>query len=360
MPRCVILIPGVVLTGLALLQFGGCYYMQAVGGQLELMRKREPIVAVLEDPTLPAGLRAKLELVLEARRFATRELELPDNDSYRSYADLERDFVVWNVFATPEFAFEAKTWCFPVVGCVAYRGYFAEASARGLAERLRAEGFDVYVGGVPAYSTLGRFEDPVLNTMIRWPDVNLVGTLFHELAHQRVFIRNDTGFNESFASAVAEIGLERWSRQYPDTIDLGEYRRRESLRAGMMALAAEARRDLEILYASAVDPVIQRRRKQARLDRLAAEARDLANSRGFAESGWLTPPLNNARLLSVMLYRDYVPAFLQLFENCGERFVCFYAQAEKIGDMEPDARAAALDELASTSRPPPSAPSSMD
>lgn len=360
MQRNTVIVPGVILAGLALLPSGGCYYMQAVGGQLELMRKREPIAEVLEDPALPGGLRDKLELVLDARRFATRELELPDNGSYRSYADLERDFVVWNVFATPEFAFEPRTWCFPVVGCVAYRGYFSEPGARKLAERLEGDGFDVYVGGVPAYSTLGRFDDPVLNTMIRWPDVNLVGTLFHELAHQRLFIRDDTGFNESFASAVAEIGLERWARRYPDTIDLAEYRRRESLRAGMTELAAAARRDLEALYASAEDAATKRRLKQVRLDRLAADARDFADSRGYPGSGWLTPPLNNARLLSVMLYRDHVPAFVRLFEDCDERFACFYAEAERIAAMAPVDRSAALDALAAASRPPPSAPTSVD
>ena len=354
------LVPTLVtlLIGVALLQSAGCYYMQAVGGQLELMRKREPIAELLADQTLSPELRRKLELVLDARRFATRELGLPDNDSYRSYADLERDFVVWNVFAAPEFAFDAKTWCFPIVGCVAYRGYFSEEAARALADRLREEGFDVYVGGVPAYSTLGRFDDPVLNTMLRWPDVNLVGTLFHELAHQRLFIRNDTAFNESFASAVAEIGLERWARAHPETIDLAEHRRRERLRQDMTALAATARADLESIYASDADDASRRSLKQSRLERLSADARRLATSRGFPDAGWLRPPLNNARLLSVILYSDHLPAFLQLFENCREAFDCFYAEAERIGAMDADARAAALEALAS--RPPPTAPSAAD
>ena len=152
---------------IAALQLGGCYYMQAVNGQLELLRKREPITEVLADDALPEDVRQKLDLVLEARQFSVDELQLPDNGSYRSYADLNRDFVVWNVFAAPEFSLTPKTWCFPVVGCVAYRGYFAEASARGLADQLAGEGYDVHVGGVPAYSTLGRFDDPVLNTMLR-------------------------------------------------------------------------------------------------------------------------------------------------------------------------------------------------
>ncbi|MDX1481639.1 MAG: aminopeptidase, partial [Woeseiaceae bacterium] len=204
----------------------------------------------------------------------------------------------------------------------------------------------------------GRFDDPVLNTMLRWPDVNLVGTLFHELAHQRLFIRDDTAFNESFASAVAEIGLERWARAHPETIDLGEHRRRERLRQDMMALAAAARADLEAIYTAEVDDAARRELKQGRLQRLSTDAEVLSRSRGFPDAGWFKPPLNNARLLSVILYSDHLPAFLQLFENCREQFDCFYAEAERIGDMDADARAAALEALAS--RPPPTAPSAAD
>ena len=237
----------------ATMLLGGCYYMQAVNGQLELMRKREPIPEVLANSTLPDDVRDKLELVMEARQFSVEALGLPDNGSYRSYADLERDFVVWNVFAAPEFSLEPETWCFPVVGCVAYRGYFSEDDARRLAEKLAASGYDVYVGGVPAYSTLGRFDDPVLNTMMRWSDVDLISTVFHELAHQRLFVKGDTAFNESFATAVAEAGLERWLAERDETDTLKRYYQRDQFRRELRVLADAAREDLAALYASGVD-----------------------------------------------------------------------------------------------------------
>ena len=188
----------------------GCYYAQAVRGHMDLMSRRQDLAGVIDSPDASAELRNKLKLVQEARLFAVDQLLLPDNESYRSYADLERDYVVWNVFAAAEFELAAKSWCFPVAGCVAYRGYFNEEKARAKADRLRADGFDVAVGGVTAYSTLGRFADPVLNTMLAGSKGKLVGTLFHELAHQRLYLKGDTGFNESFASAVEELGIVAW------------------------------------------------------------------------------------------------------------------------------------------------------
>jgi predicted aminopeptidase len=185
-------------------------HMQAIRGQIEVMHARQPIPEVIADEESPDELRKRLATVQEARDFAVEELLLADNKSYRSYADLGRDYVVWNVFAAPEFSLEPKTWCYPVAGCVAYRGYFAEEAARKKAQTLSDDGFDVAVGGVSAYSTLGRFSDPVLNTMMRWPDTQLIATIFHELAHQKLYVKGDTEFNESFATAVADIGIKRW------------------------------------------------------------------------------------------------------------------------------------------------------
>ena len=195
------------MAGLCCL-LSACYYVQATRGQIEVLSKREPIDEVLASPETDDELGRRLRLVQEAREFSIDELGLPDNDSYRSYSDLERDFVVWNVFAAPEFSLQAREWCYPIVGCVSYRGYFSETAAREEADRLARKGFDVAVGGVPAYSTLGNFADPVLSTMMRWDDVRLVSTLFHELAHQVLYIKDDTAFNESFATAVEEIGIE--------------------------------------------------------------------------------------------------------------------------------------------------------
>jgi predicted aminopeptidase len=343
MQKFAIFVVAVVVLLVAASQLGGCYYLQAVNGQLELMRKSRPIPEVLEDDALPEATRRKLDLVLAARRYAVDELKLPDNDSYGSYADLEREFVVWNVFAAPEFSLRPKTWCFPVVGCVAYRGYFSEDAARKHADNLAGRGYDVYVGGVPAYSTLGRFEDPVLNTMMRWSDTDLVATLFHELAHQRLFVKGDTAFNEAFATAVAEFGLERWLA-LRDTLDEMEtYRRRATLRAELMALAESTRSDLDALYARDLDDEQKRRLKTERLAALSAEAAVVAEGLGFANAAWLQPPLNNARLASVTLYRGNLPALRRMLADCRQDLECFYAEADRLAALPAAQRAAALD-----------------
>jgi hypothetical protein len=186
------------------------YYGQAVNGQLQLLARRQPIDSLLEAESTPADLRARLALVRQLLDFAAQELALPVHDQYRSYVELDRPFVVWNVFATPEFSMQPKTWCFPVAGCVAYRGWFSEARARADARRLREAGFDVFVGGVAAYSTLGWFSDPVLSTVLYREDHRLAMLLFHELAHQVAYTRDDSVFNESFATAVEQLGLAAW------------------------------------------------------------------------------------------------------------------------------------------------------
>jgi predicted aminopeptidase len=323
---------------LAALQTGGCYYMQAVNGQLEVLRKREPIVDVLEDAAMPEATRERLAMVLEARQFAVDELKLPDNDSYRSYADLHRDYVVWNVFAAPEFSLEPKTWCFLVVGCVAYRGYFSEQAANKHADRLHEQGFDVFVSGVPAYSTLGRFDDPVLNTMMRWSDADLVSTLFHELAHQKLFIKGDTGFNESFATAVAEVGLERWLGAQGQGEVLSKFEARDTLRQALMAVAESAKDELRALYAETMDDAAKREKKRALLDGLSERAAAEAAQLGFSNAGWLRPPLNNARLASTSLYRGNLPAFRRLMVDCDEDITCFYREAARLAELPADDR----------------------
>src|SRR5688572_22417199 len=200
----------VLLAAGALSGCGTMYLVQAARGQMQLMNERRPIPQVVADPDTSETLRAKLMEVGAARDFASEVLGLPENGSYRSYADLGRSYVVWNVVATPEFSVEPKRWCFPVAGCVAYRGYFSEAAAKKFAAKLRSQGYDVVVGGVPAYSTLGRFADPVLNTMLGYGDVDLAAIIFHELSHQVVYIPGDSAFNEAFAVAVEQAGLQRW------------------------------------------------------------------------------------------------------------------------------------------------------
>jgi len=330
---------------IAVSQLGGCYYMQAVGGQLELMRKRVPIVRLLDDPSLPEEVRAKLEVVQAARAFSVDYLQLPDNGSYTTYADLERDFVVWNVFAAPEFSLQPKTWCFPVVGCVAYRGYFSEDAAQAHAERLVRQGYDVYVGGVPAYSTLGRFDDPVLNTMLRWSDVTLTATLFHELAHQKLFVKGDTAFNEAFATAVSEAGIERWLALNGDAADLQRFRSRDRLRLALREIVADSQSRLTALYASDRPEADKREAKETILDELARAAQQAAIELGFQHAGWLRAPLNNARLASVGLYRGYLPAFRQIMAECRSEISCFYSAAEKLAALDSAERHSALRSL---------------
>jgi len=285
--------------------------------------------------------------VTDAREFSVTDLLLPDNDSYRSFADVERDYVVWNVFAAPEFSLVAKTWCFPVVGCVAYRGYFSEDDARAYADRLRRDGYDVHVGGVSAYSTLGRFADPVLNTMLRWSDLDLVAVIFHELAHQRLFIKGDTAFNESFASAVAEIGLDRWVAERGGADELDRYRARDQLRKELMRLGDLTRLELESLYESAGTTADEKRaRKAALLAKLARDAADLAAQRELPASNFLQGDLNNARLVSLGLYHGYVPAFRAIYAACDRRLECFYERAEAIAALPPTRRDAELATLA--------------
>lgn len=322
---------------LFLLQTGGCYYLQAVRGHSELMSRRRPVAEIVGDENVPEEVRAKLELVTAARDFAVSGLLLPDNDSYRSYADLERDYVVWNVIAAPEFSLQPKTWCYPVAGCVAYRGYFDEDAARRLASRLSADGFDVAVVGAIAYSTLGRFADPVLNTMLRWSDVGLVATMFHELAHQQLYVKGDTAFNESYATAVAEIGIEKWLHNTGQPAALDRYREWKLLQREVFDLIDAALLELQDLYGSGVSDEEKRRRKRSVLDALSSDAAALYEAYGQVANN-LAPPLNNAKLLSMQLYEGHVDAFKALHAACNRDLECFYAETAKLADLDQAAR----------------------
>jgi predicted aminopeptidase len=319
----------IALTVTLALSLSGCYYVQAARGQLELMQKREPIEELTMSAETPVALAHRLELVLAARQFSIDALGLPDNDSYRSYADLEREYVVWNVFAAPEFSLQAREWCFPVAGCVNYRGYFSVEAARKKARQLEEEGLDVTVGGVAAYSTLGRFADPVLNTMMRWDDLSLVATLFHELAHQVVYVKGDTGFNESFATLVEEVGVERWLEQNGEPTDLQRYKHRRELRERLMQIVAAGRDELEQLYATRLSAEEMRPRKVASLARLRQELADETAASGAKAPEWLAQPLNNARLASMTLYEGRVPELRELLDACGGDLRCFYTSARR-------------------------------
>lgn len=313
---------------LLVLPMSGCYYMQAAAGQLEVLRKRDAIDDIIADPATPAELTARLTLVTEARDFSVNVLKLPDNDSYRSYADLERDYVVWNVFAAPEFELRPKTWCYPVAGCVSYRGYFSRDKAIKEARRLEKQGMDVSVGGVAAYSTLGKFDDPLLSTMMQWDDVRLVAVLFHELAHQVVYVKGDSAFNESFATAVEEFGVRRWLESRNESDLLQDYLADRQMQQQLMGVVADARTGLGKLYASDIGDAAMRVAKQAQLASLSNEMAEVLVSQGRDASRWQAAHLNNARLITMILYEGRLPEFRAMLRDCDEDIACFYLAAK--------------------------------
>src|ERR1700716_2683974 len=256
----------VLLAAILLATLSGCgtlYLAQAASGQLHVLNARRPIDKVVTDPSTPPPLRSRLMDVRAARDFAVTELHLPDNRSYRTYADIKRSYVVWNVVATPEFSVEPKHWCFPIAGCVAYRGYFKERNARAFAAKLASRGFDVTVGGVPAYSTLGKFADPVLSSMMRYGDSELAAIIFHELAHQLLYVKNDTEFNEAFATTVEDAGLERWlkAQGHPDLMK--EFLEDSANENAFIDLFAQTRARLKKLYASGLSHDEMKEKKAA-------------------------------------------------------------------------------------------------
>ncbi len=266
---------------------GGCetgYLLQAARGQAGVLAARRPIDRVIADARTEPALRARLTLLRDARDFASRELGLPDNKSYRSFAALRREFVVWNVIAAPEFSTTPRNWCFPVAGCVSYRGYFREAAARRYAARLQRRGDDVMVGGVPAYSTLGHFADPLLSTMLRYDDAYVAGTIFHELAHQLLYVPGDSAFNESFATTVEQAGLQRWLAARGRAEDLQRWRSQRQRERRQQQRVDAARADLARLYASGAESQQMRELKRARFEQLAAELRAAA-----AQSATIAP-----------------------------------------------------------------------
>ncbi len=339
---------------------GGCstfsYYGQAVRGHLDVMHRAQPIEARLADGTTPPELRAKLARVLEIREFASRELGLPDNGSYRAYADLGRPYVVWNVFAAPEFSVEPRPSCFPIVGCVSYRGYYGEADADAFAAGLRAEGYDVFVYGVPAYSTLGWFDDPVLNTFVRYPDAELARLVFHELAHQLVYVKGDTTFNESFAVAVEEEGVKRWLARYGDERERAAYAVQRARRAEFIRLVLAYRAKLEALYREPLPPEAKRAAKARLLVELEADYRALRDGRWGGWGGydrWFEKGVNNAQIASVATYEELVPAFRALLARAGGDMGRFYAAVKVLAKLDKAARDEQLAALAGELSPAP-------
>jgi predicted aminopeptidase len=312
------------IVALCAVLLAGCetlsYYAQAVGGHMEIMAAAQPVERLLADPDTPPDLRRRLELTRRIRDFASQELKLPDNGSYRSYAALPRPFVVWNVVAAPALSLEPVKSCFPVAGCVSYRGFFARDDAEEHARELRAQGNDVYVHGVPAYSTLGRFDDPLLSTFIQYSEGELARLVFHELAHQVAYARDDSTFNESFAVVVERVGLRRWlAGRDADLQALANVERRS---AEFTARLEEIRGRLRKLYQARLAPEELRRRKAAEMTALKAELVK------FPRLAAVEP--NNAFLAARATYTQLVPQFEKLLAEEGGDLARFYARVKQL------------------------------
>lgn len=343
---------GFLATAAASLLLAGCgtigYYVQAVHGQFALLAAARPIPDWLADPATPDDLKRRLALARDIRAFATAQLDEPDNRSYTRYADLHRPAVVWNVFATPPLSLDLKTWCYPLFGCAGYRGYFERADADALAAELRAAGLDVDVAPIPAYSTLGWFNDPLLNTFIRWPEGELARLVFHELAHQIVYVGDDTTFNESFATAVEREGVRRWLAARGDADVRAAYQQYERRRADYIALMLDYRARLQALYAGGEPAAARRERKRALFVQLQADYRALRDGpwAGFAGyDRYFAQDLNNARLAAVGAYYDDVPAFEALLAREHGDLPSFYGAVRRLAEMKPAERNAALHAL---------------
>ena len=324
---------------LSSISVSGCssieYYWQAVNGNFEILDRQKPIGEILTEPDLDTELRVLLMQMQQARKFASDELSLPENDSYHEYADIGRDYVIWNVIATKEFSVAPQAWCFPFAGCINYRGYFSKSDAEDFADQLRLEGKDVYVAGARAYSTLGWFDDPLLNTMLYGDESMRVDVLFHELAHQILYIKNDTGFNEAFATAVAQEGVRRWFLHNSNTSAYEQYLEAQQHRAEFNHLLKKTRSDLKELYNQSDDPTSMREEKQRIFLKLKTDYAVLKHNwnNDSRFDAWMAQPLNNAHLALVATYHELVPSFLIYLQNNDGDLQLFYNQMEQLSRL---------------------------
>ncbi len=329
---------------LMLLLLGGCadlgYYWHSARGHMGIMNARVDIQTLLEDAATEDDLRARLELVLEMRKFARERLALPVGGSYRDYVALDRPWVTRNLFAAPEFSTRLHQWCYPVIGCASYRGYFDDQRLEEYAAGMQADGFEIYIGRVPAYSTLGWFDDPVLSSFVDWPEYRLAGLLFHELTHQQLFIDDDTTFNESLASAVQQVGTELWLSARAETGQLDQFRRWLTYRAEVIALIESTRGELDALYQLEINEAGKRRQKAERFEQARAQHAEIAASHGISGgfSRWFAGELNNAKFGSVSAYNSWRPAFVNMIAAYRQDFAAFYRYAEAVSGLDRSTR----------------------
>ena len=375
-------IKAAIVVGVAALGLAGCsslgYYWQSVSGHLQMLNAARPVVDWLADAQTPEQLKQRLLLSQRIRSFAVNELGLPDNASYRRYADLKRTAVVWNVVAAPALSLTLKTWCFPVAGCVGYRGYFDEADARAEAAQLDAQALETSVYGVPAYSTLGLMNwaggDPLLNTFIRYPEGELARLIFHELAHQVVYAQGDTTFNESLATAVERLGGERWlaaESARGNTTAPGDYAAFDQRRRQFRALTLATRRELAAIYQddqnnkenstvapeeraqAAIKLVAKVAAKEKAMQRFRARYAELKTEWGgyAAYDPWVARA-NNAAFAAQAAYDELVPGFEALFEREGRSWPRFYDAVRRLASMSKNERQLALNSLKNNDSPP--------
>ena len=333
----------------ATLAIAGCstlgYYGQAAYGHLSLMAAAKPVDEWLADPATPDKLKQRLTSAQEIRRFASEKLALPDNKSFTTYADLHRPAALWNSFATPELSLNLKVWCYPLFGCAGYRGYYDLAEAKAFADDLRAQGYDVAVWPVPAYSTLGWFPDPLLNTFIDWPEAELARMIFHELAHQIVYVKDDTIFNESFATAVEQEGVRRWLAAANNPAAQAAWERNQTVRADFIALVRATRAELAAVYAGSEDDATKRAAKARVLDGARERYAQLKRDRWGGWGGYdrvFGAELNNAQIAALGAYNDLAPAFAALLAAQGGDFARFYAEVQRLAALPKDERRGAL------------------
>ena len=333
------------------------YFAQAVEGHVKIMTARQDVEKLIEDPSTSEHLRAQMASASAIRKFATDELALPDNDSYRSYVDVHRDAVTWAIFAAPEFSLMPRVWCFPVFGCVPYRGYFSKESAIENAIEFQGQGLDVYVTGITAYSTLGWSSDPLLSTMLSQDETYLAATVFHELAHQRFYVNDDSEFNESFAVAVETTGVRKWLRAAGNIAGLRRYDAARKRKAEFLALLSRTGEELAHVYDGAGSSDQKRAAKAAAIERLRMRYRQMRDRSwgGYRRyDAWFDAPINNAKLAATSVYGDQVAAFVHLLDLCSGDYPRFYASVRRIGALDQAHRAEALKAANSCDRAGPS------
>lgn len=320
------------------------YYSQAARGQLAIVMGREDIRQLLQQQNLPAELAVKFEKVLAIREFAAQQLGLPIGEHYTTYVDVKREHVLWNVFAAPEFSLDPVNWCYPIAGCVSYRGYFSEQAALSYGAKLQQDGFDVYSGGIDAYSTLGWLEDSVLSTVLNRADYRLAGLIFHELAHQVVYVAGDTTFNESFATAVEREGVRRWLSQSNAVADIGAAMQEHERQQQFVDLVSQYRERFAELYQQQLAPESMRLEKTALQQALRSEYETIKQGwQGYAGyDAWFSHSLNNAQLSTVASYNDLLPFFMALLQQSNEDFGSFFIEVKRIAQLSSAQREAII------------------